>query len=70
MIVFFNTTPIIALSSINQLNLLPTWFNEIYVVAEVVEECLEGGKIFNTVELDKCGSIAKYGDKPLFKRTR
>ncbi len=45
MIVFSNTTPIIALSSINQLNLLPTLFNEIYVVAEVVEECLEGGKI-------------------------
>jgi len=45
MIIFSNTTPIIALSSINQLNLLATLFNEIYVVEEVVEECAEGGKI-------------------------
>jgi predicted nucleic acid-binding protein len=45
MMIFSNTTPIIALSSINQLNLLPTLFNEIYVVEEVVEECAEGGKI-------------------------
>jgi predicted nucleic acid-binding protein len=45
MIIFSNTTPIIALSSINQLNLLPTLFNEIYIVEEVIEECAEGGKI-------------------------
>jgi len=45
MIVFYNTTPIIALSSINQLDLLPALFNEIYVVEEVVEECAEGGEI-------------------------
>lgn len=45
MMIFSNTTPIIALSRINQLNLLPTLFNEIYVVEEVVKECAEGGKI-------------------------
>jgi len=45
MIVFSNTTPIIALSSINQLDLLPILFNKIYIVEEVVEECAEGGKI-------------------------
>jgi len=45
MIVLSNTTPIIALSSINQLNLLSILFNKIYVVEEVVEECAEGGKI-------------------------
>jgi len=45
MIVFSNTTPMIALSSIDKLDLLPTLFNEIYVVEEVIEECAEGGKI-------------------------
>lgn len=45
MIIFSDTTPIIALSSIAQLDLLPTLFNEIYVVEEVVEECAIGGKI-------------------------
>lgn len=45
MIIFSNTTPIIAFSSINQLNLLPALFHEIYIVEEVVEECAEGGKI-------------------------
>lgn len=45
MIVFSNTTPIIALSSINKLDLLPALFNEINLVDTVVEECSVGGKI-------------------------
>ncbi len=45
MMIFSNTTPIIALSSINQLNLLQALFSEIYVVEEVIEECAEGGRI-------------------------
>ena len=45
MIVFANTTPIIALSSIHQIDLLPTLFHEIYVVDAVIEECAAGGKI-------------------------
>lgn len=46
MIVFSNTTPFIALSSIDQLSLLPRLFNEVYVVTEVEDECKKGGVIF------------------------
>lgn len=45
MIVFSNTTPIIALSSIQRLDLLPRLFGKIYLVNEVVEECEVGGPI-------------------------
>lgn len=45
MIVFCNTTPLIALSSIGKLELLPSLFGKIYVVTEVVEECAAGGPI-------------------------
>ena len=40
MIVFSNTTPFIALSSIQQLSLLPKLFAEVHVVYEVAEECM------------------------------
>ncbi len=46
MITFSNTTPIIALSSINRLQLLPQLFGQIYLVHEVIEECAVGGRIF------------------------
>jgi len=45
MIVFSNTTPIIALSSLQRLDLLPRLFGHIHLVAEVVEECEAGGAI-------------------------
>ncbi len=45
MIVFSNTTPIIALSSIQNLHLLPLLFDQIHVVNEVIEECEAGGPI-------------------------
>jgi len=45
MIVFSNTTPFIALSSIQQLSLLPKLFAEVHVVYEVAEECMAGGHI-------------------------
>lgn len=45
MIVFSNTTPFIALSSINQLDLLPRLFNQVYVAESVIKECAEGGRI-------------------------
>ncbi len=45
MIVFSNTTPFIALSSINKLDLLPKLFGQIHVVTEVIEECAVGGII-------------------------
>jgi len=45
MIVFSNTTPIIALSSIQSLCLMPQLFGEIHLVYEVIEECAAGGPI-------------------------
>ena len=45
MIVFSNTTPIIALSSIDCLHLLPKLFGEIHLVTEVIDECSVGGSI-------------------------
>lgn len=45
MIVFSNTTPIIALSSVDRLDLFPALFQEIYVVDTVITECMAGGKI-------------------------
>jgi predicted nucleic acid-binding protein len=44
-IIFSNTTPFIALASINKLELLPKLFEQIHVVTEVVEECAVGGII-------------------------
>ncbi|SMF96210.1 protein of unknown function [Methylomagnum ishizawai] len=45
MIVFSNTTPLIALNGIGQLDLLPRLFTEIHLVGEVIEECAVGGII-------------------------
>jgi hypothetical protein len=45
MIVFSNTTPIIALSSIGQLEMLSQLFGKIYLVLEVIDECEVGGSI-------------------------
>lgn len=43
--VISNTTPFIALSSVELLPLLPDMFDAIWVAASVVEECQEGGRI-------------------------
>lgn len=45
MIVFTNTTPVIALSSIQRLDLLPALFGQIHMVNQVLEECEVGGNI-------------------------
>ncbi len=45
MIVFTNTTPLIALAGIGQLDLLRELFGRIRVVQEVADECAAGGKI-------------------------
>ncbi|QFY90632.1 DUF3368 domain-containing protein [Magnetovirga frankeli] len=45
MIVFSNTTPFIALSSIGQLELLPALFGKVHVAESVARECAEGGRI-------------------------
>ncbi len=44
-IVFCNTTPFIALASINRLDLMPRCFGDVHVVTEVMDECAVGGKI-------------------------
>lgn len=44
--VFSNTTPLIALSAINQLELLPRFFDQVHVTKEVIAECAVGGNIF------------------------
>lgn len=44
--VFSNTTPLIALSAINQLELLPRLFEQIHLTDEVISECAAGGRIF------------------------
>ena len=46
MIVFCNTTPLLALCSIGQLDLLRQIFGAINVAQSVAEECAEGGQIF------------------------
>jgi hypothetical protein len=43
--IFSDTTPIIALSAIGQLKLLPALFGQIHAVEAVWEECAVGGKI-------------------------
>ena len=43
--VFSNTTPFIALASIDQLQLLQQLFGSVYVAQSVIEECAEGGEI-------------------------
>ncbi|MDS4068702.1 MAG: DUF3368 domain-containing protein [Candidatus Competibacter sp.] len=45
MIVFSNTTPFIALASIQQLDLMPRLFQTVHVVEEVVAECRAGSRI-------------------------
>lgn len=46
--VFSNTTPFIALASIDRLDLLPKLFGRIHVVDEVTDECAAGGMIVVT----------------------
>jgi len=44
-IVVTNTGPLIALASVDRLDLLPTLFGSLTVAATVVEECAAGGPI-------------------------
>ena len=45
MIVFSNTTPLIALASVDALHLLPAIFQRVHVAASVAVECRVGGPI-------------------------
>ena len=60
MIVFSNTTPIIALSSIQRFDLLPELFGHIHLVNEVVDECEVGGVITVPSLFELGGSIEPY----------
>jgi len=44
-VIFCNTTPLIALAGIGQLDLLPRLFGTIHLTQSVVEECAAGGPI-------------------------
>ncbi len=44
-VVFCNTTPFIALASINRLDLMPRCFGDVHVVTEVIDECTVGGRV-------------------------
>lgn len=56
MIVFSNTTPLIALASVDALHLLPGLFGRIHVAASVAAECRAGGPI-NVPELSNLNWI-------------
>lgn len=43
--VYSNTTPFIALCSVDLLHLLPALFGQVNVATSVAQECVEGGKI-------------------------
>jgi predicted nucleic acid-binding protein len=69
MIIFSNTTPIIALSSIGQLDLMPQLFTKVYIVDTVVNECAKGGKIIvpDVMRLDwlQCVESKNYAHNSL-----
>lgn len=52
--IFSNTTPLIALAGVRQLDLLPALFGEIHIVETVIDECAAGGPIAvpNLLNLD------------------
>lgn len=62
MIVFSNTTPFIALASIDHLDLLPRLFGKIHVAGSVVQECAEGGRIV-VPDLQKLEWLVTVPDK-------
>jgi predicted nucleic acid-binding protein len=64
MIIFTNTTPIIALSSIQQLDLMPQLFERVYVVDTVINECARGGKII-VPDLNKLAWLERVETKQL-----
>jgi predicted nucleic acid-binding protein len=63
-IVFSNTTPFIALASIDQLDLMPRLFGRIHVVSEVIEECAAGGTI-PVPDLRKLNWIHEVQSEPI-----
>ncbi len=59
--VFSNTTPFIALASIDQLPLLPRLFDSVYVAQSVIDECAEkypGSRVIIDERLGR--NVAEY----------
>ncbi len=62
MIVFSNTTPFIALSSIDRIELLPQLFGKVHVSQSVIEECAAGGPI-SVPALDSLDWVVPVADE-------
>ena len=69
MIVFSNTTPFIALSIIQQLDLLPRLFQRVHIVEEVIAECRTGGHIV-VPDLTQISWIQVVTSTPILHSTR
>jgi hypothetical protein len=67
-IVFCNTTPFIALTSINRLDLMPRCFGNVHVVTEVIDECAVGGKI-RVLDLHLLGWVIPVVSQPVVHTT-
>ena len=67
MIVYSNTTPFIALASIDRLGLLPELFGKVHVAEAVIAECAAGGRIVvpNLCKLDWVVPVADEPDAAL-----
>jgi len=70
MIVFSNTTPLIALSAIKQLDLLPQLFYKIYVVDTVVRELVPVTKlaVFSWILLYNIASPVTESTQYVFRK--
>jgi predicted nucleic acid-binding protein len=66
-IVYSNTTPFIALASIDRLELLPAIFGKVHVAQSVIQECAEGGRILvpDLTRLDWIVPVADDRDNAL-----
>lgn len=64
MIVYCNTTPIIALASVDRLNLLPELFGQIRVPVAVMEECAVGGPV-HVPPLSSMAWVVPGADEPV-----
>jgi len=62
MIIYSNTTPFIALSSIDQLELLPKIFGQVHVAKAVIDECAESGRII-VPDITKLGWVIPVDDE-------
>jgi hypothetical protein len=67
-IIFCNTTPFIALASINRLDLMSRCFGNVHVVTEVMDECAVGGKV-RVPDLHLLGWVIPVVSQPVVHTT-